>query len=70
MSKLGKTWDEEMVGESKVIEAGLSPRDFLSHGARASGHRALPTTIGPSRPLTEKQAEVRRAAEKKGGMVA
>lgn len=70
MSKLGKTWDEEMVGESEVIEAGLSPRDFLSHSARASGHRALPTAIGPSRPLTEKQAEVRRAAEKKGGMVA
>lgn len=34
--------------------SGLSPRDLrLLHGARASGHRALSTTIGPSRPLTE-----------------
>lgn len=30
ISKPGKAWDEEMVGESEVIEARLSPRDFLS----------------------------------------
>lgn len=38
----------------------------LFHGARASGHRALSTTIGPSRPLTEKQAEVRREKRRHG----
>lgn len=44
----------QIEGREKRGGSGLSPRDLrLFHGARASGHRALSTTIGPSRPLTE-----------------